>query len=38
MNLGMQLPEDNKYLDIAKAGLKAKLPEEWKAQSKIING
>jgi len=26
----MQLPEDNQYLDIARAGLKAKLPEEWK--------
>lgn len=29
INLGMRLPEDNKYLDIAKAGLKAKLPEDW---------
>lgn len=34
----MNLPEDNKYLDIAEAGLKAKLPDEWKICSKKING
>ncbi|CAD8066759.1 unnamed protein product [Paramecium primaurelia] len=38
IHLGMNLPEDNKYLDIAEAGLKAKLPDEWKICSKKING
>ncbi|CAK94481.1 unnamed protein product (macronuclear) [Paramecium tetraurelia] len=38
IHLGMKLPEDNQYLDIAKAGLKAKLPEEWKICSKKVNG
>ncbi|CAD8183743.1 unnamed protein product [Paramecium pentaurelia] len=38
IHLGMNLPEDNQYLDIAKAGLKAKLPDEWKICSKRING
>ncbi|CAD8126587.1 unnamed protein product [Paramecium sonneborni] len=38
LHLGMKLPEDNQYLDIAKAGLKAKLPEEWKICSKKVNG
>ncbi|CAD8156143.1 unnamed protein product [Paramecium octaurelia] len=38
IHLGMNLPDDNKYLDIAEAGLKAKLPDEWKICSKKING
>ncbi|CAD8211413.1 unnamed protein product [Paramecium pentaurelia] len=38
IHLGMNLPEDNKYLDIAEAGLKAQLPDEWKICSKKING
>lgn len=30
IHLGMKLPEDNRYLDLAREGLKAKLPDEWK--------
>lgn len=37
-HLGMDLAVDQRYLDIARAGLKAPLPEEWKPCQKIRNG
>ncbi|KAM3143903.1 hypothetical protein pb186bvf_003954 [Paramecium bursaria] len=38
LQIGMHLPQDNQYLDIAKAGLKARLPDEWKICQKTKKG